>query len=82
MIACLSDLRLSISGRTANAPGPHPAESPLGGLRGWGLFADAALPAFFGAVLAILTILAGVAWIGAGTGRRESVERDVTDEKG
>jgi len=46
-----------------------------------GLFADAALPAFFGAVLAIPTILAGMAGIGTCAGRCENVERQLTDEK-
>ena len=39
-----------------------------------GLFANAALSAFLGAVLAILTILAGMAGVGAGAGSGENVE--------
>ena len=46
-----------------------------------GLFANATLPAFLGTVLAILTILAGVARVGAGAGRGENVERHLADEK-
>jgi hypothetical protein len=46
-----------------------------------GLFADAALPAFLGTVLAILAVLAGVAGIGTRAGRCENVERKLTDEK-
>jgi hypothetical protein len=38
------------------------------------LFADAALPAFFRAVPAILTILASVAWVGPCAGRRKNVD--------
>ena len=45
------------------------------------LFADTALPAFLGAVLAILAILARVAGVGTYAGRRENVERHLTDEK-
>jgi hypothetical protein len=33
-------------------------------------------------MLAVLAILASLARIGSSTGRRESVERDLTDEKG
>ena len=46
-----------------------------------GLFANAALSAFLGAVLAVLTILAGVTWVGTRAGRCENVERHLTDEK-
>jgi hypothetical protein len=46
------------------------------------LFTNAAFPTFFGAVLAILTVLAGMAGIGTCAGRGESVERNLTDEKG
>jgi hypothetical protein len=45
------------------------------------LFADAALPTFFGAVPAILTILAGMARIGTCAGRCENVERKLIEEK-
>ena len=45
------------------------------------LFADAALPAFFGAVLAILTILAGMAGVGTGAGRCENVGWNLIDEQ-
>jgi hypothetical protein len=45
------------------------------------LFADATLPALFGAVLAILTILAGMAGVGTGAGRREHIEWNLIDEK-
>ena len=45
------------------------------------LLAHATLPAFLGAVLAILTVLAGVAGIGTRAGRGENVERELTDEK-
>jgi hypothetical protein len=43
--------------------------------------ADTALPAFLGAVLAILTILAGFAGIGTCAGSSESVERKLIEEK-
>ncbi len=46
-----------------------------------GLFANTALPAFLGAVLAIFTILAGVAGVGARTGRCENVEWNLIDEE-
>lgn len=46
-----------------------------------GLLANAALPAFLRAVLAILAILTGMAWVGAGACRCENVERHLTDEK-
>jgi len=46
------------------------------------LFTNAAFPTFFGAVLAVLTILAGVTRVGTCTGCGESVERNLTDEKG
>ena len=45
------------------------------------LLTNAALPAFLGAVLAILTILAGMARIGTGAGRGENVERKLVEEK-
>jgi len=45
------------------------------------LFADAALPAFLGTVLAILTILAGVARISTSARRCGSIEWNLIDEK-
>jgi len=46
-----------------------------------GLFADAALPAFFGAVLAILTILAGMTRVGTRAGRCENADWKLIDKK-
>ena len=45
------------------------------------LLTNAALPAFFGAVLAILTILAGMARVGTCAGRCEVVEWNLIEEK-
>jgi hypothetical protein len=45
------------------------------------LLADAALPAFLGAVLAVFAILAGMTGVGARAGRFENVERNLIDEK-
>jgi len=45
------------------------------------LLADTALPAFLGAVLAILTILAGMARVGTCAGRCGNVEWNLIDEK-
>jgi len=43
---------------------------------GVSLLTNAALAAFLGAMLAIVTVLTGVAWIGAGAGRGQSVQRN------
>jgi hypothetical protein len=48
---------------------------------GFLLFADAALPAFLGAVLAILTILACMARIGTCASRCGSAQRNLAEEK-
>jgi hypothetical protein len=45
------------------------------------LLTNAALPTFFGAVLAILTILAGMARVGTSAGRCGNVEWNLIDEK-
>jgi hypothetical protein len=45
------------------------------------LLANATLSALLGTMLAILTVLAGMAGIGAGARRSENVERKLTDEK-
>jgi len=45
------------------------------------LFADAALPAFFGTMLAVLAILAGVAGVGTCAGRCGSAQRNLAEEK-
>jgi len=45
------------------------------------LLTNAALPALLGAVLAILTILAGMAGVGTCAGRCGSAERNLIEEK-
>jgi len=45
------------------------------------LFADTALPAFLGAVLAVFAVLAGVTWVSTCAGSGENVERHLTDEQ-
>jgi len=45
------------------------------------LLADAALTAFFGAVLAILAILAGMAAVGTCAGRCGNIEWNLIEEK-
>jgi len=45
------------------------------------LFAHAALPTLFGAVLAILTILASMARVGTCAGRCGSAQRNLAEEK-
>jgi len=47
----------------------------------WKLLTNAALPAFLGAVLAILTILARMARVGTSAGRCGSAQRNLAEEK-
>jgi hypothetical protein len=49
--------------------------------KSWKLLTNTTLPAFFGAVLAILTILARMARVGTSAGRCGNVEWNLIEEK-